>query len=138
VQTLSISDTSTVLVGLTNNENYTVRVAAITEFGIGAWTAPLTVMPRATRVSTPRDVKAKRVGAKVTVTWRSPGAGTPKRYVVTASVDGKAYRSVSTSKTTSSTFKVPVSARSVRIQVVAIDRYGVGPESAPITPRRRS
>ena len=134
-QQLRVADTSTVLAGLANGRTYAVRVAAETAAGEGAWSAAVTVTPRAVRVSAPRDVTATRLARKVTVTWTAPAAGTPLRYVVSASIDGTPARIVETTRATRGSFSVPARTRSVVVRVAAIDAAGRGPFSQPIAIR---
>lgn len=135
VQQLSVTDTSTVLAGLVNGRAYATRVAAVTAAGQGAWSAPVTVTPRAVRVGPPRDIQAKRSSRKVTVTWAAPAVGTPLRYVVFASIDGKPSRMVDTTRATRSTFSVTARTRTVLVRIAAVDVFGRGPFSQPATAR---
>ena len=135
VQELAVDDTGTTLVGLVNGMAYAVRVAAVTDVGLGAWSPSLIVIPRAAPVSAPTNVRATLVKRTVRVTWSKPAAGAPLRYVVSASINGNAPRRIETS-TTRATFTVPARTTSVVVSVAAVDRYGRGPASDPVRPRR--
>lgn len=132
LQSLDVTDTSTVLVGLANDRTYSVRVAAVTAAGLSAWSDPVVITPRASRVSAPRAVQATRKSQKVIVTWSVPAQGSALRYVVTASLDGKPFRTAGTSKAPRATFTVSATVRTVRIQVRAIESVGPGPQSAVV------
>jgi hypothetical protein len=54
---------------------------------------------------------------------------------VSASINGNAPRRIETS-TTRATFTVPARTTSVVVSVAAVDRYGRGPASDPVRPRR--
>ena len=109
--------------------------AAMTGFGLGTWSLPVSAKPRVERVTAPRNVNAIRTPRAVTVTWQAPAVGVPLRYVVLASINGKPFRLVRTTTTTRSTFGVKATVRTVRVQVLAVDTYGQGPRTSPIRPR---
>lgn len=134
-QRLEVTDTSTVLAGLINGRTYAVRVAAMTAAGQGAWSVAASVTPRAVRVSAPRDVTATRTARRATVTWTAPAVGTPLRYVVTASIDGRPHRVVDTTRDTRSSFPLTARARTVVVRIAAVDAIGRGPFSQPVSLR---
>ncbi|MFM7211958.1 MAG: fibronectin type III domain-containing protein, partial [Actinomycetota bacterium] len=134
-QQLTTTDARTTLVGLTNGVTYSVRVAASTDFGPGQWSTPLSITPRAARVTEPTGVSASRAGRKVTVTWSAPAIGKPARYAVLVSIDGKPARVASTTPLTRATIAVRSGVSSVQVRVAAIDSYGRGPLSSPVTVR---
>lgn len=136
-QEFSVTYTSTSLVGLSNDRTYSIRVAAVTEAGSGEWSPPVSVTPRALRVSAPNAVAATRTARRVSVSWEPPRQGLPLRYVVTASINGNPYRVADSTRATRVSFTVASTARTIRVQVFAVDTYGQGPKSAPVQPRSR-
>jgi subtilisin family serine protease len=135
---LSVATPNTTLIGLSNAIAYSIRVAAVTDYGAGKWSSSVSVTPLASTLSEPRNVRASRVGKKVTVSWSAPASGTPIRYAVFTSIKGKAFKVAKTTKGTRLTFTVSSSPRTLRVQVGAIGATGAGPRSAAIEPRLRS
>ncbi|MFM8772856.1 MAG: hypothetical protein ACKOFP_03285 [Actinomycetota bacterium] len=86
-------------------------------------------------MSEPTGVSASRAGRKVTVTWAAPAIGKPARDPVLGSVAGKPARVASTTPLTRATIAVRSGVSSVQVRVAAIDSYGRGPLSSPVTVR---
>jgi serine protease len=135
VQDLAVTATSTSLVGLRNGTTYSLRVAAATAYGTGAWSDAVWVRPRATPVTAPTQVRASISKGTVRVTWSRPATGDPLRYVVSASINGRPAKRVDVTNATLSIFRVPPRSASVTVSVSAVDRYGRGPASKPVQPR---
>jgi hypothetical protein len=137
-QELTVDDTSTVLVGLTNGVSYAVRVAAETDFGVGAWSTTVTFTPRAAPVSAPVGVTAERSGRRLVVTWSAPRVGNPTRYVIAASTNGAGYQVKRSTTSTRVTMSLSKRTTSIAVRVLAMDSYGRGPWSESLSvPRRR-
>ena len=137
-QELAVDDTSTVLVGLTNGVSYAVRVAAETDFGVGAWSTTVTFTPRAAPVSAPVGVTAERFGRRLVVTWSAPRVGNPTRYVIAASTNGAGYQVKRSTTSTRVTMSLSKRTTSIAVRVLAMDSYGRGPWSESLSvPRRR-
>ena len=125
-------DTRAVLLSLANGVAHTVRVAAVTDYGQGAWSSPITLTPKATPLGAPTSVSTVRTARGVTVSWRPPAAGQAARYVVSASINGAPFRRVATTATAHASFAAGPKARLIRVRVAAIDDQGRGPWSAPV------
>lgn len=132
---LVVSDTATVLVGLTNAAWHTIRIAAETDFGRGAWSTSVTVTPRASRVTAPINVSATRAGRQVRVAWSTPTTGRPLTYAVSVSLDGKPFLILRATRETRVSLTVASRVRVVRVRVAAVDSYGRGPFSSPVQAR---
>jgi len=116
---------------LANGTRYVFRVAAQTEAGVGEWSSPLTLTPRAAPVTAPKGLTIDRTGRRLVVTWSEPAVGEPRRYVVAASVNGKAFRIKKSTSNLAARFNVSKKATTVSVRVLAIDSYGRGPWSEP-------
>jgi hypothetical protein len=132
---LTTESTSIRLETLANRTRYDFRVAAQTEAGVGEWSAPLTLAPRADPVTAPQSVTLERAGRKVLVTWTAPAVGEPTRYVVAASFNGKPYRIQKSTKSTRVTLPMSKRTQTIAVRVMAIDSYGRGPWSNTATER---
>lgn len=132
----SADDTRLALAGLVNGTSYTIRVAALNAAGTGTWTAPATVTPVQPRVSAPIAVSASRKGRTVRVHWQAPLQGTPVRYLVSASINGRPWQLVGNPTGRSQSFTLPRAGLAVLVKVAAVDSQGRGPWSSAVGVRQ--
>jgi len=137
-QQLTTPDTQAMLLGLANGVAHTVRVAAVTDYGQGAWSNPITLTPKSLLLGAPTSVSTVRTARGVTVSWRPPATGQATRYVVAASINGAPFRRVATTSTARASFAAGPKARVIQVRVAAIDDHGRGPWSVPVHVMRRT
>lgn len=126
---MTADSTSLRLATLANGTRYVFRVAAHTAAGIGEWSDPLTLTPRAAPVSAPRDVSIELRGRKLRVSWATPAVGDPVRYIVATSVNGKSFRVTRSTRDTSVNLPLTARTSTIAVRVLAVDSYGRGPWS---------
>ena len=118
--------------GLNNGTRYDFRVAAQTDAGLGAWSAPLVLTPRADPATEPTSVSLDKRKRRIFVRWQEPVVGEPTRYIVSVSVNDKRFRAKKSTANTSVRFTISKRTKSVAVRVAAVDSYGRGPWSDPV------
>lgn len=128
----AVDDTAFAAAGLTNGMSYAIRVAAVNDAGTGAWSAATSVTPTQPRVTVPTTVSASRKGKTVRVRWQAPVQGTPLRYLISASINGRAWQPLGDTAERTFSFTLPRANAGALIKVAAVDSRGRGPWSAAV------
>ncbi len=132
---------STVVTGLTNETDYTFRVAATNAVGTGAQSADSApVTPQPTVPAAPTAVIAVRGNAEAMVSWTAPsndGGSAITGYEVTPYIGGVAGTAVIVGNVASTTITGLTNGTGYTFRVAATNSTGTGAQSAdsaPITP----
>ncbi|MBT0995194.1 fibronectin type III domain-containing protein [Cellulomonas sp. DKR-3] len=131
----SASTLTTNLGGLTNGVAYQVRVAARSQVGTGAFTAPVTFKP-AGRPSAPTAVKATATAGKITLRWTKSVANgsTIASYQVKYSLNGSTWYTMPkvAATSTSTVLKPTKRGKTYSFKVTALSNVGASPASTVV------
>ena len=131
--------TSYTFTSLTNDTPYSIRVAAVTSSGTGAYSAGAIAIPFASLAAAPTAVTAVATGRSVALSWTAGTAGTTATsdYLVQYSTDG-AVTWIDTddgnSSATSASFINLVPTQTYVFRVAGVNAQGTGPYSAASNP----
>jgi len=128
--------TTTVVTGLTNGTAYMFRVAAVTAFGTGEFSAPSALVTPRTTPGAPSDVTATAGNASVALSWTAPavtGGAAVTDYIISFSSNGGVtwrIASDGTSTATTATVTGLANGTTYTFRVAAANGAGAGSHSA--------
>lgn len=136
---VSASVRSTKVTNLKNGSYYQLRVAAVTKLGTGKWSTGAAVTP-ATKPSAPTSLKATTPATKtVKLTWKASAANGSKisGYRVSYSTNGTTWKTLTTTTSTSYTWKKATKGTTYSFRVIATSNLGNSPASTVVKIKAR-
>ena len=132
---INTAGTSHTFTNLTNDTVYSIRVAAVTSSGTGAYSAGAIATPFASLAAAPTAVTAVATGRSVALSWTAgtPGTTATSDYLVQYSTDGAITwidTDDGTSSATSASFINLVPDQTYVFRVAGVNAQGTGPYSA--------
>ena len=126
----------TEITGLTNGEEYLVRVAAINTQGTGPWTETASATPFRLRdlPGEPRNLRVYPSDSRLDVRWEAPEhLGDPELTHYLVSIPRTGISRTVDAPDTATVYKDRVNGRAYQVSVAACNRWGCGPSTPPVT-----
>ena len=127
----------TTITGLTNGEEYLVRVAAINEQGTGPYTATanrLHPFKLEDLPGVPQNLRVYPSDSRLDVRWEAPGdLGDPELTHYLVSIPRTGISRTVDAPDTATVYKDRVNGRAYQVSVAACNRWGCGPSTPPVT-----